>query len=196
LVARLNGVQKVVSSNLTAPTSFTRIKLLKGTGNRLISYIAIQAFAGIRGKEIQRLDWRDVDLAEGFIEVRDVAAKTDVRRLVPIKANLKAWLSPMAKEAGAVCPVKNLSNALNELSLATGVAWKKNGLRHSYISYRVAECADLPRVADESGNSVNIIRTNYLKRVKPQQAKAWFDMMPAEKSNEQEQGTPAIASPK
>ena len=59
------------------------------------------------------------------------------------------------------------------------MAWKKNALRHSFISYRVAECADVARVADESGNSPAIIKTNYLKRVKPDQAKEWFAIMPA-----------------
>ena len=54
------------------------------------------------------------------------------------------------------------------------LAWKKNALRHCYISYRVAECADVARVADEGGNSPAIIKANYLKRVKPEQAKAWF----------------------
>jgi hypothetical protein len=40
--------------------------------------------------------------------------------------------------------------------------WKKNALRHSYISYRVAECADVARVVDESGNSPAVIKSNYL----------------------------------
>ena len=57
--------------------------------------------------------------------------------------------------------------------------WKKNALRHSYISYRVAECADVARVADESGNSPAVIKSNYLKRVKPEQAKEWFGVLPA-----------------
>jgi hypothetical protein len=58
--------------------------------------------------------------------------------------------------------------------------WKKNALRHSYISYRVAECADVARVADESGNSPAVIKANYLKRVKPDQAKEWFGIVPAD----------------
>ena len=56
--------------------------------------------------------------------------------------------------------------------------WKKNALRHSYISYRVAECGDVARVSDESGNSPAVVRTNYLKRVKPAQATEWFNIMP------------------
>jgi hypothetical protein len=60
-----------------------------------------------------------------------------------------------------------------------GIEWKHNGLRHSAISYRVAQCADLPRVADESGNSVAVIRGHYLRRVKPAEAARWFSIAPA-----------------
>ena len=59
------------------------------------------------------------------------------------------------------------------------MVWHKNGLRHSCISYRVAQCADVARVADESGNSPAIIRSNYLRRVKPDLANEWFAVMPA-----------------
>ena len=37
----------------------------------------------------------------------------------------------------------------------------------------------MTRVADESGNSPAIIRANYLRRVKPDQAAEWFNVMPA-----------------
>ena len=46
---------------------------------------------------------------------------------------------------------------------------------------RVARCADAARVADESGNSVAVIKSNYLKRVKPDQAQAWFSIKPEQK---------------
>jgi integrase len=154
-------------------------KLIAAADERLLPYLVIQAFAGIRGREIQRLDWSDIDLEDGFIEISSEAAKTDVRRLVPIKPNLKAWLLPLAKKSGAVCPFKNLANQLSDLAADAEVKWKKNALRHSYISYRVAECADVPRVADESGNSPAVIRTNYLRRVKPPQAAEWFGILPA-----------------
>lgn len=36
---------------------------------------------------------------------------------------------------------------------AKKVKWKKNALRHSFISYRVAETQDVPKVALEAGNS-------------------------------------------
>jgi len=154
-------------------------RLIEKADDRLLPYLVIGAFAGLRGEEMKRLDWSEIDLADGFIEVTADKSKTDTRRLVPIKDNLKAWLQPLAKQRGPVCPFKNVVNQLVQLAADAKVDWKKNGLRHSFISYRVAECADVPRVADESGNSPTIIRTNYLQRVKPKQAQAWFGIMPA-----------------
>ena len=37
------------------------------------------------------------------------------------------------------------------------VEWKKNGLRHSFISYRVAEIQNVNQVALECGNSPEVI---------------------------------------
>jgi integrase len=166
-------------------------KLIEQANALLLPYLVIGAFAGLRGAEIQRLDWSEIDLQDGFIEVKAEKSKTDTRRLVPIKPNLAAWLKECAKKSGPVCPFANVVNQLMKLVAAVNEAlpdgtpdkekmhWKKNALRHSYISYRVAECADVARVADESGNSPAIIRANYLKRVKPDQAAEYFAIMPA-----------------
>jgi integrase len=172
-------------------------KLLGSAGPRLLPYIAIGAFAGLRGAEIQRLDWREVDLADGFIEVTAAKAKTEVRRLVPIQPNLAEWLKDHRKDSGPVCPFKNVVNQLMKLVVNVNkampkgtpdkdkMAWKKNALRHSYISYRVAGCADVARVADESGNSPAVIKSNYLKRVKPDAAAEWFSIKPGPKRSKQ-----------
>jgi integrase len=163
-------------------------RLLKNASARLLPYVAIAGFAGLRGAEIQRLDWSEV--GDEFIEVTAEKAKTKVRRLIPIKPNLAAWLKPHRKKAGPVCSFGNVVNQLMKLVAKVNkslpkntpekdrMKWKKNALRHSYISYRVAECADVARVADESGNSPAIIKSNYLKRVKPDQAAEWFNVTP------------------
>src|SRR5665213_2981738 len=59
--------------------------LVEKADHRLLPYLVIGAFAGLRGEEIKRLDWSEIDLADGFIEVAADKAKTDTRRLVPIK---------------------------------------------------------------------------------------------------------------
>ena len=53
-----------------------------------------------------------------------------------------------------------------------------DGLRHSYISYRLAVVKDLPQVALEAGNSVVIIQRHYNKRVTEKEAKSFFGVTP------------------
>jgi integrase len=172
----LEGVQNYSARKIGAIGIYSPDELktlLAEADKRLVPFLAIAAFAGLRHSEISRLDWRQVELSakpgESFIEVLPIEnTKSDQRRrLVPVRDNLKAWLRPYLKTSGKVCQFENITNQLLKLAASAGVAWKKNALRHSCISYRVADSGDVPRVSDESGNSVQVIRTNYLRRVKP-----------------------------
>jgi integrase len=146
--------------------------------DKMTPFIAIGAFAGLRHAEISRLDWGEIDLDDGFIEVKAQKSKTGERRLVPVHENLKKWLLPYRQQSGPVVSYANTSKQLLKIALNASVQWKHNALRHSYISYRMAECADIPRVADEAGNSPQMIRQHYLRRVKPLLATQWFSVVP------------------
>jgi len=183
----MEGVQKYAARKFGAISIFTPDELkslLTKADKRLRAFLAIGAFAGLRHSEIKRLDWQQVELSdkpgESYIEVLPIEkTKSDQRRrLVPVKDNLKTWLLPLVKKSGPVCPFKNVVNQFGKLAHDAGVKWRKNGIRHSYCSYRVSECADVPRVADEAGNSPAVIRTNYLRRVKPAVAVEWFGILP------------------
>lgn len=185
----LKGVQKYNARKLGEISTYTPDEmrlLLRKADKRLVPFLAIAAFAGLRHAEISRLDWSEIELTAGagdsFIEVRADKAKTQTRRLVPVKSNLKSWLLPHKKDSGKVCRFKNITKQLLKLAAGIGLEWRRNGLRHSAISYRIAECGDVPRVADESGNSVAVIRTNYLRRVKPAVAAEWFRIIPPRKT--------------
>ena len=179
--------RKLSEIEIYSVQELTRLLLAAG---EMTPFIAIGAFAGLRHAEIARLDWREIDLEDGFIEVRAAKSKTGERRLVPIHANLKKWLLPYRQPAGKVVPYANTTKQLLKIAAATGseatqtapevpaLKWKHNALRHSFISYRVAECADVPRVADEAGNSPQMIRQHYLRRVKPAAAAEWFAILP------------------
>ena len=51
-------------------------------------------FAGLRSAEIERLEWKDIDLKQGHIVVGADKAKTASRRIVPIAEKLAEWLAP------------------------------------------------------------------------------------------------------
>jgi integrase len=67
--------------------------------------LVIGAFAGLRDAEIKRLDWSEIDLVRGHIEVKASKAKSARRRIVQIQPNLSAWLRPYSGKAGPVVPL-------------------------------------------------------------------------------------------
>lgn len=58
--------------------------------------------------------------------------------------------------------------------------WKKNALRHSYGTYRTAQTQDMPRVALEMGNSVEMIKKHYFEAVSEAEGHAWFSNYPSD----------------
>jgi integrase len=152
--------------------------LRKARRHPVTPFIAIGAFAGLRSAEIQRLDWKNVRLDRGFIEVRAETCKTRARRLVPISDNLRAWLEPYAQPAGPVTPFLAVSSVVVRLAKRAGMRWKKNALRHSYVSYRLALTNDGAKTALEAGHDQTILFRHYRELVEPQMAKKWFAIMP------------------
>ena len=163
----------------------------------MVPFLAIGAFAGLRSAEIERLDWSEVRLADRFIEVKAAKAKTASRRLVPITENLAQWLAPYAQPVGRVVPFDNVSKqigwlvedtnaGLKSAAVAEGkdpkkseaVKWKKNALRHSFISYRGADIESVAQVALEAGNRAQMIFKHDREVVRPVDAKTWFSIVP------------------
>ena len=70
--------------------------LLEKVSADLLPCIALGAFAGLRTAELLRLEWQDVDLKRGLINVGASKSKTAKRRLIPIAPNLAEWLRPCA----------------------------------------------------------------------------------------------------
>lgn len=154
-------------------------RLLAGARPEIVPFLAIGAFAGLRTAEITRLDWSKVNLAKRFIEVTAQNAKTASRRIVPMTDNLAAWLAPYAKADGPVCGLVRPEKHAGEVTgRAAKVRWKRNGLRHSFISYRLAALKDTARVALEAGNSPAMVFGNYRELVHDEQAAEWFGILP------------------
>lgn len=62
------------------------------------AYIAIGAFAGLRSKEIERLTWDKIKLADREIVLDSEVTKTGSRRVVKITENLAQWLAPYSEK--------------------------------------------------------------------------------------------------
>lgn len=166
-------------------------KLLAAADSEIVPALAIAAFAGLRMSEVSRLDWRDIRLAERLVVVEADKAKTAARRLVPISDNLAAWLTPHVKRFGPLNPSaedgSDVGNALGDrlerVATRAKVPWKRNGFRHSYITYRTATLKDVAEVALECGNSPAVIFSNYRALATEAEGVAWFAVKPDGEAN-------------
>jgi integrase len=152
-------------------------KLLHHAPPHIVPILAIGAFAGIRMAELNRLDWKAVDLERRIIEIRAGQAKTASRRVIPISDNLAAWLTPLEKK-GKIVRTKELQTHVPALARALNMEWPRNVLRDSFISYRIAIVQSADQVALEAGNSASIIFKHYRELTTPEVAKKWFAILP------------------
>jgi integrase len=165
--------------------SVDELRALLESANRIsadvLPTLTIGAFAGLREAEIQRLDWREVDLARGHIEVTAAKAKSARRRIVPIQPNLAAWLQAYSGMTGRVVPAGARRKLARVREGAKLTRWPNNGLRHSFASYRLAAIGDAPRVSHELGHtSSQMLYSTYREIVLPEEAERYWRITPAE----------------
>ena len=209
--ARIAKNTEVATASASVPGILTPEqagKLLgKSKDPELLAFVAIGLFGGLRVAEIKKLDWGDVDIKSGFINVSAVNSKTRSRRLVPIVPNLSAWLRPMAKRSGRIVtrdlrhawdlarigagfgPFFSINKAVNKAQKdnATGkprkglIAWPDNAMRHSFVSYRLADTGNAAQTAMESGHDQAVLFRHYRELVRPDIAKRYFSIRPVGK---------------
>ncbi|WP_018289704.1 tyrosine-type recombinase/integrase [Verrucomicrobium sp. 3C] len=136
---------------------------------------AIGLFAGLRAAEIERLDWKEIKLARGHIEVTAEKSKTARRRLVPIEPNLGTWLKPFERGAGPVVPPNAVDKRLAAMKAAGLPKWPRNGERHSYASYHLAHFQDAAKTALNMGHtSTALLFNTYRELVTPEEAAEYW----------------------
>ena len=74
--------------------------------------------------------------------------------------------------------VQEVNQARKKRKVKEGFVWKRNGLRHSYISYRVAQTQNVAQVSLEAGNSPQMIFRHYRELVPAGDALKWFSIAP------------------
>jgi integrase len=151
--------------------------LLIACSSDILPSVAIGLFAGLRISEIGRLDWQNIDLERGFIEIRAVKTKTARRRLVQISENLSAWLVPHRRENGPVQPpfVTYRRKFLKAREAAGIKEWPDNAIRHSFASYFLAAHQDAARTALQLGHTESrTLFRHYNQLVRTDDAQAYW----------------------
>ena len=115
---------------------------------KLLSYVVIGLFGGLRRAELERLQQGDVNLDERTVIVRAAHAKTRQRRVVELNENAVAWLDGInrhrstSKDGERMCPA-NLKRMWPAFWKSCGLAeWKNNAMRHTFASMHLAMWSD------------------------------------------------------
>lgn len=141
--------------------------------------IVLVAFCGLRVAEALRLTWEEIRWDAGHVALAATKAKTRARRICPIADNAREWLKPDVGR-GLVFPQarKTFAWALAKSCREAELTPRRNGLRHSFISYRVALTGEAARTALEAGTSEQMVFRNYREVATSKDAEEWFSVRP------------------
>ena len=176
--------QSAKAKEIQSAVGFLQLIKLRGfwkaRPRELLPYIAIGAFAGLRRAELERLDWQEVDLKSGLIEVTASKAKSARRRFVKIQPNLAKWLQPYAQLSGNVTP-PGYRVLLESAREAAGIEqWPQNALRHSFAILSpgaVQRCCSAGARTRHTRTAT--VFQHYRQLVKPKQAERYWKIAPA-----------------
>jgi integrase len=148
----------------------------------LLPSLALGFFAGLRPSETMTLDLSVIDLAGDEFRVPS-NTKTGAR-IAPLTPACRAWLAAQTRRTGKafIGNRQGHSTEMRAVLTAAKVTGIYDGPRHSFITYRTAETRDVARVADECGNSPNVIKKHYREIVTGAAAKKYFSIRPDAKA--------------
>jgi len=153
-----------------------------------LPWLALGGLAGIRTDgEIFRITWECFKWDRRIIDLSTTMTKINERRHVPLCDRLIELLGPVRRESGPVIDLKKPEDETARLQRVTGLRWRRNALRHSFCSYRVAITGDIPLVSIESGNSVQMIKRCYWDVKHFDEGLRWFGLtlpIPVERRQE------------
>jgi len=176
----LDGVEKARNRKMKSITILTPDQaktLLKCASGEIIPFFSIGLFAGLRVDEIQKLDWKHIDLVHKKIDLTWFPTKTLQPRWAPISDNLVAFLKPHAKTEGSVVPrsAQRLRKLREKAEKDSNLwPWPQNACRHSYISYRLSLIEDIAKVALEAGHDPKTLAQWYRRPILKADAEAYF----------------------
>jgi len=142
-------------------------------------WVLLSAYAGIRTFEVLRMDWSFIRWEQRLIDLPPKVTKVNERRIIPMCDTLIDALNPWRSSEGPVCtdkvPQREIEQILPKIKeTMPKFKWKHNALRHSFGSYRTALTQNIPQVAIEMGNSIQMVKRHYLEAQTFDAGLDWF----------------------
>lgn len=155
----------------------------------LVPYFALSLFAALRPAELERIDWKDINMAGRLIVIKGEAAKLRQRRNVEMSDNLIAWLLPYQRhpivgqnwrrDFDAVRRMAGFAGRKSEAADGEKLQeWPDDVLRHIAISNHLAYHKHEGAAAAWAGNSPEVVQKHYKGLVTPTDATDYWSLTP------------------
>ncbi len=115
-------------------------RIMQAAPLKLVPYLALGLFGGLRSEEILNLRWCDVDFGQEKISV-DASSKKGMARTVQMPANLAQFLLPFRdKPKAMIVPhgQRSLQRWSKKLLGELGIKTILHGARHSFAAFHLA----------------------------------------------------------
>lgn len=149
----------------------------------LIKYLALGFFGGLRPSEIQRLPPSYITPKTGQIYISREITKTKTERFVAINETLMRFLVAYPEVPPYFPNFRKTFNALRirlgyALNGNDGTKWEPDGIRHTFGSMWLAKSKDIAHLAEEMGNSPEVIKKHYKRAIPVDEVERFWAITP------------------
>jgi integrase len=158
----------------------------------LFPFLVLGFFCGCRPNgELEKIEWRDVSIADKVLTIRSDVSKTPRKRFVDLSENACAWLqvylnnrkslpSPSTKIVPFTFHILRKKRRMNWLYAREGrMRWIHQGMRHTFCSCWLVKHGDVNRLVLQSGHtSPEIMWRSYHRGVTREEAEKFWSIMP------------------
>ena len=130
----------------------------------LLACVILGLWCGLRPEaELKRLDWSDVNIDEGFVNIHD-DWKVKIGRLVTIPDCAKELLKQCTRQKGPIINPKNFRRRWDWLRETADVisAWDSDIMRHTFASMHYGLNGDKQKVINELGHCNDSMLRHYI----------------------------------
>jgi len=149
---------------------------------RLLPYLTLTLFCGLRPFEARRLQWNQINLKDRELRVEANQSKVKRSRSISLSETEVRWLRACDKKPfGPVNLNNDFAALLRQVGFGTAKTskrWTKDVLRHTAISHYFRLTGSYVRSAERFGNSEAIIKAHYQGRVTSDDTNKFYALRP------------------
>lgn len=144
---------------------------------RLVPYLVVSMFCGLRRSEVQRTDWSDFDWETRSLMVRVTKSRSASSRYVHLSDVAIDWLKPLAQPGGPICT--GMYGRREDLKRLRELTFDFDGniFRHSFGTYHYRGFNNPQSTIVEMGHTtVQMLHKHYKKPVTPTKALEYWKL--------------------